>query len=149
MSSRLFFTKIFSSNCLKRFLVLSFVFSLFAYPRVLAQDEEIVELEELAVVGSRSPFRTVADSPVPVDVIEAEIFINLPDTDMDLLLTAIISSYNVNQQPISGAATLMRPANLRGLPPDDTLVLINGKRRHRGSVITFFWRRHFGWGTGT
>ena len=137
MSSHLFFTKIFRLNCLKYFLVLSFVFSLFAYPRVLAQDEEIVELEELAVVGSRSPFRTVADSPVPVDVIEAEIFINLPDTDMDDMLRAIIPSYNVNQQPISDAATLMRPANLRGLPPDDTLVLINGKRRHRGSVITF------------
>ena len=110
---------------------------LFSAPRVLAQDEPIVELEELAVLGSRSPFRTLADSPVPVDVIEPDALLNLADTDMDDMLRAIIPSYNVNQQPISDAATLMRPANLRGLPPDVTLVLINGKRRHRGSVITF------------
>ena len=110
---------------------------LFSAPRVLAQNEEIVELEELVVLGSRSPLRTVADSPVPVDVIEPDALLNLADTDMDDMLRAIIPSYNVNQQPISDAATLMRPANLRGLPPDVTLVLINGKRRHRGSVINF------------
>ena len=46
-------------------------------------------------------------------------------------------SYNVNTQPISDAATLIRPANLRGLAPDSTLVLVNGKRRHRAAVITF------------
>ena len=45
-------------------------------------------------------------------------------------------SYNVNQQPIGDAATLVRPANLRGLPPDSTLILVNGKRRHRSSVIS-------------
>ena len=57
--------------------------------------------------------------------------------DMDSLLSAAVPSYNVNQQPISDAATLVRPANLRGLSPDSTLVLVNGKRRHRASVITF------------
>ena len=46
-------------------------------------------------------------------------------------------SYNVNSQPISDAATIVRPANLRGLAPDHTLVLINGKRRHRAAVI--YW----------
>ncbi len=137
MNSRLFFTKIFRSICLKHFLVLWLMLFLFSDPRVLAQNEEIVELEELVVLGSRSPLRTIADSPVPVNAIEAEAFINLPDTDMDDMLRAIIPSYNVNQQPISDAATFVRPANLRGLPPDATLVLINGKRRHRGSVITF------------
>ena len=122
---------------MKHFLVLSFVVSLFAEPRVLAQDEPIVELDELAVVGSRSQVRPVADSPVPVDVIEPDALLNLADTDMDSMLSAIIPSYNVNQQPISDAAMLIRPANLRGLPPDSTLILVNGKRRHRASVITF------------
>ena len=137
MNSRLIFTKIFRPIYLKHFLVLCLMLFLFSAPRVLAQNEEIVELEELVVLGSRSPLRTVADSPVPVDVIEPDALLNLADTDMDDMLRAIIPSYNVNQQPISDAATLMRPANLRGLPPDVTLVLINGKRRHRGSVITF------------
>ena len=137
MNSRLIFTKTFRSICLKHFLVLCLMLFLFSAPRVLAQDEPIVNLEELVVLGSRSPLRTVADSPVPVDVIEPDALLNLADTDMDDMLRAIIPSYNVNQQPISDAATLMRPANLRGLPPDVTLVLINGKRRHRGSVITF------------
>ena len=49
----------------------------------------------------------------------------------------IRDSYNVNDQPISDAATLVRPVNLRGLAPDHTLVLVNGKRRHRASVITW------------
>ena len=56
---------------------------------------------------------------------------------MNSLLSATVPSYNVAQHPISDAATLVRPANLRGLPPDSTLILVNGKRRHRASVITF------------
>ena len=56
---------------------------------------------------------------------------------MDSLLSATVPSYNVSQEPISDEATFVRPATLRGLPPDSTLVLVNGKRRHRGSVINF------------
>lgn len=102
------------------------------------QDEEMaVELEEFVFVGSRRQDRSVADSPVPVDVIDGEDFATQGYTDMDSMLSTVIPSYNVNTQPISDAATFVRPANLRGLPPDSTLVLINGKRRHRASVITF------------
>ena len=54
---------------------------------------------------------------------------------MDALLAAMVPSYNVAQEPISDAATLIRPATLRSLPPDATLVLVNGKRRHRAAVI--------------
>ena len=49
----------------------------------------------------------------------------------------VAPSFNVNEQPISDAATITRPANLRGLPPDNTLVLVNNKRRHRSAVISF------------
>lgn len=102
------------------------------------QDEEMaVELEEFVFVGSRRQDRSVADSPVPVDVIDGEDFATQGYTDLDSMLSTVIPSYNVNTQPISDAATFVRPANLRGLPPDSTLVLINGKRRHRASVITF------------
>ena len=101
------------------------------------QDTEVVKLEEVIVVGSRVPTRSAHDSPVPVDVIEAKDMRNYGVRDMNSLLRATVPSYNVNQQPIGDAATLVRPANLRGLPPDSTLILINGKRRHRGSVLTF------------
>ena len=103
---------------------------------VLAQDEEQM-VEELIVVGSRRRDRSAADSPVPVDVIGGDDFRNHGDTDMDSLLASLVPSYNVDQQPISDAGTVIRPASLRGLPSDATLVLVNGKRRHRGSVISF------------
>ena len=101
-----------------------------------AKPEEVV-LEEVVVVGSRHSGRSAHDSPVPVDVIAGDAFKHYGVTDMDSLLSATVPSYNVNQQPIGDAATLVRPANLRGLPPDAALVLVNGKRRHRASVITF------------
>ena len=58
-------------------------------------------------------------------------------TDMDVPLANLVPSYNIDQQPISDAVTLVKPAKLRGLPPDASLVLVNGKRRHRAAVITF------------
>ena len=101
------------------------------------QDQGVFKLEEVVVVGSRVPTRSAAESPVPVDVIQGKDMRNYGVRDMNSLLRATVPSYNVNQQPIGDAATLVRPANLRGLPPDSTLILVNGKRRHRGSVLTF------------
>lgn len=100
-----------------------------------AQDNEVIE--EVVVLGSRSRARSVTDSAVPVDVISVDEFINQGDTDLSNLIRNVVPSYNVNSQPISDAATIVRPANLRGLAPDHTLVLVNGKRRHRAAVI--YW----------
>ena len=72
---------------------------------------------------------------MPVDVIGGDDFRAHGDSDMDSLLAATVPSYNVAQEPISDAATFIRPATLRSLPPDATLVLVNGKRRHRAAVI--------------
>ncbi len=99
-----------------------------------AQEEAI---EEIVTTGTRAKARSVEDSPAPVDVLSGEYFTNQGDTDLQNLVRNIVPSYNVNVQPISDAATVVRPANLRGLAPDHTLVLINGKRRHRASVI--YW----------
>ena len=96
-----------------------------------------IALEGLVAVGSRARPRAVTSSPVPVDAIAATDFVNQGDTDMSNLLRNIAPSYNVNMQPISDAATISRPANLRNLAPDHTLVLVNGKRRHRGAIITW------------
>ena len=99
--------------------------------------EQVIDLGELRVVGSRVAGRSAQDSPVPVDVIQGEDLQTYGIRDMDSLLSATVPSYNVAQEPISDEATFVRPATLRGLPPDSTLVLVNGKRRHRGSVINF------------
>ncbi|HAB77409.1 MAG TPA: TonB-dependent receptor [Gammaproteobacteria bacterium] len=102
--------------------------------QVLAQDGEI---EEVIITGTRVADRSAADSPVPVDVISGSDFRDTASTDIQDMLRTSVPSYDVNAQPISDAATIVRPANLRGLSPDNTLVLVNGKRRHRGSVISF------------
>jgi len=95
------------------------------------------EGQTMVVVGSRSAPRSVGDSPVPVDVISAEEMMANGTSDMTSLLAQVAPSFNVNTQPISDAATMVRPANLRGLSPDSTLILVNGKRRHRSAVIAF------------
>ena len=102
--------------------------------QVAAQDGE---LEEVIITGTRVADRSAADSPVPVDVISGSEFRDNASTDIQEMLRTSVPSYDVNAQPISDAATIVRPANLRGLSPDNTLVLVNGKRRHRGSVISF------------
>ncbi len=94
-----------------------------------------VPLEEIIVVGSRRRDRSAQDSPVPVDVIDRDDFLAHGDGDMDNLIASMVPSYNVGSEPISDAATFIRPATLRGLPPDAALVLVNGKRRHRAAVI--------------
>ncbi len=103
---------------------------------VLAQEDEV---EEVVVIGTgtRNAARSIVESPAPVDVISAAELANQGDTDVSNLIRNAVPSYNVNDQPISDAATLVRPANLRGLAPDHTLILVNGKRRHRASVITW------------
>ena len=98
--------------------------------------EGVVELEEQVVTGARQP-RSVTNSAVPVDVVRGEDFVKQGGTDLPDLLRNIAPSFNVNTQPISDAATVVRPASLRNLAPDHTLVLVNGKRRHRSAVITW------------
>ena len=95
------------------------------------------EVEEVVAVGSRREARSVGDSPAPVDIITGSDFVNQGAMDLPDMIRTLVPSFNVNTQPISDAATLLRPANLRGLPPDNMLVLVNGKRRHRGAVISF------------
>jgi len=106
---------------------------------IYAEDEVVAEDEgqTMVVVGSRAAPRSVGDSPVPVDVISAEEMMSNGTSDMTSLLAQVAPSFNVGAQPISDAATMVRPANLRGLSPDSTLILVNGKRRHRSAVIAF------------
>jgi iron complex outermembrane receptor protein len=108
--------------------------------QAVAQDadaDEFDEIEEVVATGTRGQPRSVTESMVPVDVISGDEFTNQGATDLSDLIRNVVPSYSVNAQPISDAATVVRPANLRGMAPDQTLVLINGKRRHRAAVI--YW----------
>ncbi len=99
--------------------------------------ESAVALEGLVAVGSRARPRTVTQSAVPIDAIPAREFAEQGDSDLNDLLRTVIPSFNVNPQATGDAARIIRPASLRGLAPDHTLVLVNGKRRHRAAVITW------------
>ena len=108
---------------------------------VVAQDSSDFEtqaLEELIIVGSRTPGRSVEDSPVPIDIISADDLEQSASIGGEVgnLLQANIPSFNLPRQSNSDQADIVRAAQLRGLSPDHTLVLINGKRRHVNSVIS-------------
>ena len=98
-------------------------------------EEEAVQLAGLVVVGSRAAPRTVTESPVPVDVVSATDLTSQGTVNLQDQLRTVVPSFSVNTQPISDASTVVRPAMLRNLAPDHTLVLVNGKRRHRSSII--------------
>ena len=91
-------------------------------------DQTVVE--EVVVIGTRRSERSASDLAVPVDVISEQDLQAQGSSDMLDVLTSVIPSYNVGREPISDVATLVRPANLRGLSADSTLILVNGKRRH-------------------
>ena len=93
------------------------------------------ELEEVAVTGVRGKPRSVSDSPVPVDVFGSEALQSVSFTDTNDIMKTLVPSYNVTRQPISDGGTFIRPAQLRGMPTDKTLVLVNSKRRHRAALV--------------
>ena len=103
----------------------------------VTSEQEVITLEGMVVVGTRAEPRSVLESVVPIDVLPSEEFVRQGGADLPDLLRNLVPSYNVNAQPIADAATVVRPANLRGLAPDHTLLLVNGKRRHRASVIAW------------
>ena len=100
-----------------------------------ADTADVYILEEVVVVGSRHAPRSVKESAAPVDVLNADDLRTQAAVDMDDILRNLAPSYNIQRHGIDDEATLVRPATLRGLPPDNLLVLVNGKRRHRSGVI--------------
>ena len=100
-----------------------------------AYTEDIYLMEEAIVVGSRHAPRSEKESAAPVDVLNADELRTQAAVDMDDMLRTLAPSYNIQRHGIDDEATLVRPATLRGLPPDNLLVLVNGKRRHRSGVI--------------
>ncbi|WP_038029854.1 TonB-dependent receptor [Thermonema rossianum] len=108
-----------------------------------------LSLQEVAIVGSRSLNRSVTETPVAVDVLDVQKFTNdYGQVEINQLLHYVAPSFNANRQSGADGADHIMPATLRGLGPDQTLVLINGKRRHQSSLINIFGSRGRG-NTGT
>jgi iron complex outermembrane receptor protein len=107
-------------------------------PAPPADDTKTLDsVEVVSTLGSRGQPRSESMSAVPIDIISGEEFRNQGTVDVLDQMRVMVPSFQVSIVPIDDGATLVRPANLRGLPPDSSLVLVNGKRRHRSAVITF------------
>tara|TARA_B110000046_G_scaffold168308_1_gene186629 strand:+ start:8697 stop:11519 length:2823 start_codon:yes stop_codon:yes gene_type:complete len=93
-------------------------------------------LDEIVVIGSRNKSRTAIDTPVPVDVIDVkELLSSGAQVNLNQILNYVAPSFTSNTQTISDGTDHIDPASLRGLGPDQVLVLINGKRRHTSSLV--------------
>ncbi len=98
-----------------------------------------VELESVTVIGSRGKPRTNVDRPVPIDVISVAQLQATAQADIGQALHYSAPSFNAVKFGINDLAPLIDPASLRGLAPDQTLLLVNGKRRHK---VSFFSLNH-------
>lgn len=87
------------------------------------------------MLGTRTPGRSAVDIPVPVDSLPAETLRQTGQTEVGRMLQSVAPSFNFSSSSISDGTDALRPATLRGLGPDQTLVLINGKRRHTSALI--------------
>ncbi|MFC5576976.1 TonB-dependent receptor plug domain-containing protein [Lysobacter niabensis] len=94
-----------------------------------------VDIDELVVTGTRVPGRSPTESLSPIDVFRPANLERQSSADFTDQLSIIAPSFNTQRFPIADGTAFIRPANLRNLPPDQTLVLINGKRRHRSALV--------------
>jgi iron complex outermembrane recepter protein len=100
-----------------------------------AQENAADSLDEVVVTGTRVANRSVLDTAVPVDVVSAEALQNSGVTEINQALSTALPSYNFPRPGLADGTDTIRPATLRGLAPDQTLVLVNSKRRHAASLV--------------
>ncbi len=105
------------------------------YNNKLSADIAPLSIEKIAIVGSRTARRSLTDLPVAVDILPFEQLKQSGQTNIGNMLQAIAPSFNFSKSAISDGSDVLQPATLRGLGPDQTLVLVNGKRRHQASLI--------------
>lgn len=116
---------------------------------VVLSEEGGEVLKDIVIVGSRNSKRTVVNSAVPIDIINVkDVTTQSGKLEINELLQYVAPSFNASKQSGSDGADHVDPASLRGLGPDQTLVLINGKRRHQSSLVNLFGTRGRG-NTGT
>lgn len=93
-------------------------------------------LQDVVIIGSRNPTRTVTESAVPIDVISMKTIASQgPQVNLNQILNMVAPSFTSNTQTVADGTDHIDPAQLRGLGPDQVLVLVNGKRRHTSSLV--------------
>jgi iron complex outermembrane receptor protein len=95
----------------------------------------IATLEAVSTLGTRGEARSVIDAPVPIDVLSAADIKATGRTETAQMIQAVAPSFNFPRTSIGDGTDHVRPATLRGLAPDQTLVLVNGKRRHNSALV--------------
>jgi iron complex outermembrane receptor protein len=97
--------------------------------------QDVASGDAIIVTGTRRTDRTLAESPVPIDVIAGDALTETGFTEVNRILNQLVPSFNFPQPSITDGTDVLRPATLRGLSPDQTLVLVNGKRRHPSALL--------------
>lgn len=116
-------------------LALTLATASFAAPGAFAQDGDDEMIEEIVTLGTRQAGRVSSDLAVPVDTLSADDMASTGQTEVGRMLQVLAPSFNFSSSSISDGTDALRPATLRGLGPDQTLVLVNGKRRHQAALI--------------
>ena len=93
------------------------------------------DIEQIVVTGTRVANRSALDTAVPVDVVSGEQLQNLGVTEVSQALSVSVPSFNFPRPGLNDGTDTVRPATLRGLAPDQVLVLVNGKRRHQAALV--------------
>ena len=93
------------------------------------------ELEQVVITGTRVANRSALDTAVPVDVVPASALQNLGVAEINQALSVALPSFTFPRPGLADGTDTVRPASLRGLAPDQTLVLVNGKRRHTAALV--------------
>jgi iron complex outermembrane receptor protein len=107
----------------------------FAHAQEAPQAETTAASATVVVTGTRVANRTVLDTTAPVDVISAETLKNSGSTELTQALSMALPSLNFPRPALTDGTDTIRPATLRGMSPDQTLVLVNSKRRHASSLV--------------
>jgi len=97
--------------------------------------QSVTTLEAVSTLGTRGEARTVIDAPVPIDVLSAAEIKQTGRTETAQMIQAVAPSFNFPRTSIGDGTDAVRPATLRGLAPDQTLVLVNGKRWHNSALV--------------
>ncbi|MEM1035432.1 MAG: TonB-dependent receptor [Pseudomonadota bacterium] len=105
-----------------------------AHAQADADDEELRQ-SSIVVTGTRTANRTALETAVPVDVFPVAELNETGRVELNQILAATVPSFNFNQTAINDGTDIVRPATLRGLAPDQTLVLVNSKRRHASALV--------------
>jgi iron complex outermembrane recepter protein len=97
------------------------------------------EIEEVIITGTRRQDRTVTESSAPIDVLTGSELANEPSGSMLDTLSSLVPSFIVGQNSISDASSFVRSPSLRGLPADEMLVMLDGKRYNRSALVQVFY----------